>query len=1063
MTQTQLAISATAFADEKAVMQALLGACPRYEALRAGIYAEAEKLVSKIRREGSGHGVEAFLSEYGLDTQEGVAIMCLAEALLRIPDEHTADELIRDKFEGKNWDGHLGGSDSLFVNASSFGLMLTGRLVELGSLQQEKPSGVVKRLVGRLTEPVVREALKQAVKYIGTQFVMGTDIEEAMQRARSAEKKGYRLSYDILGEGARTMQQAEDYIAAYRHAIAVIGKAASGERKASISIKLSALHPRYQLTQADRVMGELLPNLKALVLQAKQAGVMVSIDAEESYRLDLHMMLFKALREDPDFNGYDGLGFVLQAYGKRAYAVVDWLLQLSKQTGHKIPVRLVKGAYWDTEIKLAQLSGLPGYPVFTRKAHTDVSYLACAEKMLANAGHFFPQFATHNALTLAAVRALAKDAGVAVGDYEFQRLHGMGEKLYDQIIGEAPCRIYAPVGRHEQLLAYLIRRLLENGANSSFVNQLMDESLSIETLLEDPLEKTRAREGEPHPSIPLPEAIYGSRRNSRGVDFGNSYQLSVVSRQKEFSVQSSEFSKSSQHKVTSPIDGSVIGSISFMTAEEAGAAAERARAAYPGWNKTPVAERTAILRRIGDLLEQQAESLHALTVREAGKTWPDAVAEIREAVDFCRYYAEQAETLMQPQVLTGPTGESNTLHLHGRGVFLCISPWNFPLAIFTGQVVAALVTGNCVLAKPAEQTPLIAQAAVALMHQAGVPKEVLQLIPGKGSVVGEALVKHPAVAGVCFTGSVPTAQRINRAIAARDGAIIPLIAETGGQNAMVVDSTALLEQACDDIILSAFGSAGQRCSALRVLFVQEDVAEELLALVKGAMTELRVGDPSDPATDVGPVIDAAARDKLLAHVEEMKRVGKLVAVAKRSKPSPQPSPRGRGSSFGATPLPEGEGNGASAAPSAAVSQVGEGDALLLNNGTYVLPHAFEIPSIDVLKEEHFGPILHVVRFKAEELEGLAEKIAATGYGLTFGLHSRIEDHWGWAAEQLPVGNIYINRSMIGATVGVQPFGGEGLSGTGPKAGGPYYLQRFVLEKTVTINTAAIGGNLELLK
>ena len=1006
-----MAISAAAFEDEPTVLKRLSERLSSYEKLLPRIAQEAEKVVLRLRKEGVGHGVEAFLQEYGLNTKEGIAIMSLAEALLRIPDTHTADDLIRDKFDGREWDKHLGRSESLLVNASSWGLLLTGKMLEFSTPAGQQAGVMLRKLVGKLGEPSVREALRQAVRYIGTQFVMGTDIHEAMARAQSAHKRGYMMSYDILGEGARTASQAEAYYQEYSEALEAIA-AAKNPVLPSLSIKLSALHPKYYTVKYDRLEAELLPKLKTLCLRAKETGVIISIDAEESYRLDIHMKLFESLLLDETLKGSNVVGFVLQTYQKRAHRVVEWLADLAKETGSRIPVRLVKGAYWDTEIKLAQQGGLEGYPVFTRKGNTDLSYLACAEAMLANKQAFYPQFATHNAHTLIAVREMAADSGWKQGEYEFQRLHGMGKKLYDQLIGDIPCRVYAPVGRHKDLLAYLIRRLLENGANSSFVNQLMDETFPIEVLLADPLAKIRERGFGVHPDIPLPSEIYGDRENPQGYDIGNAAHLAQL----KSSIQPPTFEEKGDKAVTNPTTGAEISKINFASEQQVNEAIASAKQAQVSWNEQPVNERAAILNKAADLLLQNEAELLSLCTYEAGKTILDAIAELREAVDFCRYYAIQAQGDMVPKILPGPTGESNELYLHGRGVFVCISPWNFPLAIFMGQVAAALVTGNAVVAKPAEQTPLVALRAVELLHEGGVPKQVLQLLVGKGSIIGQAMVEHPDIAGVCFTGSVPVARQVNQTIAARDGAIIPLIAETGGQNCMIVDSTALLEQAVDDILLSAFGSAGQRCSALRVLLVQEEIAEECLAMIQEAMDELKLGDPTNFATDVGPVIDVRAQESLMAHIAEMEKQGRIVKKLEASK----------------------------------------------LKGSFVPPHLIQLDSIDQLSSEHFGPILHVVNFKAEEFEQLPERINATGFGLTFGLHSRIEDHWELVQQKVHAGNLYINRNMTGAVVGVQPFGGEGFSGTGPKAGGPHYLHRFMSERTVTINTAAIGGNLELL-
>ncbi|MDG1287293.1 MAG: bifunctional proline dehydrogenase/L-glutamate gamma-semialdehyde dehydrogenase PutA [Rickettsiales bacterium] len=1013
LTPEHRAISQAAFADESDILRKLSDSLPRYEKLVPRVIQGAEKIVEKLRKEGAGHGVEAFLQEYGLNTKEGIAIMSLAEALLRIPDSHTADDLIRDKFDGREWDKHLGQSESILVNASSWGLLLTGKVLEFGSPEGQKSSLMLRKLVGRLGESTVRESLRQAVRFIGTQFVMGTTIKEAMARAKSAHKRGYMMSYDILGEGARTAKQAQSYYEAYTGALTAIASAKGGGAiQPSLSIKLSALHPKYYTVKYERLEAELLPKLKVLCAQAKKSGVMISLDAEEAARLDIHMKLFEALVMDEEFKGSNCIGFVLQAYQKRALMVVEWLQNLAKRSGSRIPVRLVKGAYWDTEIKLSQQGGLENYPVFTRKANTDLSYLACAEAMLNDKQAFYPQFATHNAHTLVAVREMASDAGWKTGEFEFQRLHGMGEKLYDQLIGDIPCRVYAPVGRHKDLLAYLIRRLLENGANSSFVNQLMDDTFPLEVLLGDPLEKIRNRQFGSHPDIVLPKDIYADRQNPKGYDLGNVAHLEYL---KE-AIQPPQPKDLGDKPATNPTTGAELAKLSYTDAKGVAKAIESANKAQVDWNKTPVNERAMVLDKAAELMLENEAELLSLCVYEAGKTQLDAISELREAVDFCRYYANQSRSQMVPQLLPGPTGESNELHFFGRGTFVCISPWNFPLAIFTGQVAAALVAGNAVVAKPAEQTPLIALRAVELMHEAGIPKDVLQLQIGKGSVIGQAMIEHPDIAGVCFTGSVPVAQGINQTLAARTGAIIPLIAETGGQNCMIVDSTALLEQAVDDIILSAFGSAGQRCSALRVLMVQDSIADELQGMLEQAMDELKIGNPLNPATDVGPVIDVRAREGLLAHCAEMEKQGRVIKKL------------------------EAPGLG----------------------GSFVPPHLIKLDSIDQLEKEHFGPILHVIRFKGKDFEKLSERINATGFGLTFGLHSRIEDHWEHVQNTIHAGNLYINRNMTGAVVGVQPFGGEGLSGTGPKAGGPHYLHRFMTERTITINTAAIGGNLDLL-
>jgi RHH-type proline utilization regulon transcriptional repressor/proline dehydrogenase/delta 1-pyrroline-5-carboxylate dehydrogenase len=1005
-------ISAAAFADEPTVLRDLCDRLPRYEKLIPRIYDQASKVVERLRAEGVGHGVEAFLQEYGLNTREGIAIMSLAEALLRIPDDHTADDLIRDKFDGREWDRHVGKSESLLVNASSWGLLLTGKMLEYSTPIEQQAGAMMRKLIGRLGEPTVREAMKQAVRYIGTQFVMGRDIKEAMSRARSAQKKGYMMSYDILGEGARTASQAEKYFEAYSDALQKIANA-KDPKQPSLSIKLSALHPKYYTVKYERLEKELLPKLKELCLAGRDNGVIVSIDAEEAHRLDIHMKLFEALITDEAFKSKNCIGFVLQAYQKRAYLLIDWLKELAERTENRIPVRLVKGAYWDTEIKMAQQLGLEGYPVYTRKGNTDLSYLVCAEAMLNHKEAFYPQFATHNAHTLISIREMAADAGWKLGDYEFQRLHGMGEKLYDQLIGDIPCRVYAPVGKHKDLLAYLIRRLLENGANSSFVNQLMDDTFPLEVLLADPLQKIRDRGFGAHPDIALPKDIYSDRENPLGYDIGNGAHLHQLRKE----IQLPKVQGKGSYPSVNPATGEKLGAFEPATDKQVDAAVKKAAKAQPAWDKLAVNERAMILDRAAELLLENESELLSLCVFEAGKTYNDAIAELREAVDFCHYYANQARATLVPHILPGPTGESNELFLQGRGVYACVSPWNFPLAIFIGQIVAALVTGNAVVAKPAEQTPLIAMRTTELLIEAGVPKEVLQLLIGEGPSVGQAMMQHPLVSGICFTGSVPVAKQINRVLAERDGPIIPLIAETGGQNCMIIDSTALLEQAVDDMIISAYGSAGQRCSALRIALVQEEIAEELIEMLIEAMDELKIGHPNDPATDVGPVIDERSQKRLLTHAAQMEKQGKLLhklEVPKNLK------------------------------------------------GTFVAPHLIKLEGFEELKEEFFGPILHLMTFKNNAFETLPDRINATGFGLTFGLQSRIEDHWEYVQEHIHAGNLYINRNMTGAVVGVQPFGGEGLSGTGPKAGGPHYLHRFVTERTLTINTAAIGGNLDLL-
>ncbi|MFC5769954.1 trifunctional transcriptional regulator/proline dehydrogenase/L-glutamate gamma-semialdehyde dehydrogenase [Thauera sinica] len=945
-------------------------------------------------------GVDALMKEFSLSSQEGVALMCLAESLLRVPDRATADRLIRDKLADGDWRSHIGNSPSLFVNAATWGLLITGRLVSTSSA--EGLASALTRLVARGGEPLIRKGMDLAMRMLGEQFVTGRTIDEALERGRAHEQRGYRYSFDMLGEAAMTAADAERYFRDYETAIHAIGRASAGRGVVDgngISVKLSALHPRYTWAQRERVSAELLPRLKTLCMQARDYDIGLNIDAEEADRLDVSLDLLETLALDPDLDGWTGLGFVVQAYQKRAPFVLDFIVDLARRGRRRMMIRLVKGAYWDAEIKRAQLDGLAGYPVYTRKAHTDVSYLACAQKLLAARDLIYPQFATHNAHTLAAVFQLAGDDWRA-GDYEFQCLHGMGEPLYDQIVGKPGThrlvRIYAPVGNHGTLLAYLVRRLLENGANTSFVNRIVDENVPIEELIADPVEQAAPLAGAPHPKIPLPAGILGAqRRNSAGHDLASEAVRArfaaalAASRATAFTAAPTPARTAPAGQavpVTNPADrGEIVGAVVEAGADALEAACTAAAAAAPGWAARPAAQRTACLERAADLFERDADTLFALAVREAGKSWANAVAELREAVDFLRYYAAQAR------------GFDAASH-PALGPVLCISPWNFPLAIFTGQAAAALAAGNPVLAKPAEQTPLIAARAVALLHEAGIPPDVLQLLPGRGETVGAALVADRRVRGVMFTGSTEVAGLINRTLAQRGGNV-PLIAETGGQNAMIVDSTALPEQVVADVLASAFDSAGQRCSALRVLCLQQDVAERTLEMLRGALAELRVGDPADVRTDVGPVIDADARAGLEAHVAAMQAAGARVTRL------PVPADCGR--------------------------------------GTFVAPAIVEIGSMAELGREQFGPILHVLRFRADGLSALIDAINAGGYGLTMGVHTRIDETVEGVRAHARVGNLYVNRNIIGAVVGVQPFGGEGLSGTGPKAGGPLYLHRLV--------------------
>ena len=1018
--------------DETAAVEALLRAAQLDAPVRARIEGTARRLVETARGAGGkGLGLDAFLGEYALSSEEGVVLMCLAEALLRIPDDATRDRLIRDKLSVADWERHLGHSGSILVNASTLGLLLTGRVVRLDR-EARDPAAMLGRLIARAGEPVIRAAVVQAMRIMGQQFVMGRTIGEALARAGKGTGRLYRHSFDMLGEAALTARDAERYFESYAAAIVAIGTAANGGEPASapgISVKLSALHPRYVFARRDRVLRELVPLLGELAALARDAGVGMTIDAEEADRLDLSLDVFDAVFREPGFGDWDGFGLAVQAYQRRAPAVLDWLASLATELRRRIPVRLVKGAYWDSEIKRAQEQGLDSYPVFTRKATTDVSYIACVRRLFADHDAFRPQFATHNAHSIATVLALAS----AGADFEFQRLHGMGETLYDPLVAQdaetrVACRVYAPVGSHEDLLPYLVRRLLENGANTSFVNRLADRDAPVEALIADPVAATAALDVKPHPRIPLPRAILSGRKAAAGLDLSDPLALAPLAASMDEAARagwqaapivSGKTVARPSRDATDPADRRrIIGRIADAAPADIDTALATATAVAGDWDRLGGAARADILERAADLFESETASLMALAVREGGKTIPDALAEVREAVDYCRYYAGLARTqFAAPLPLPGPTGERNELSLHGRGVFACISPWNFPIAIFTGQIAAALAAGNAVIAKPAEQTPLCAAAAVRLLHRAGVPGEVLHLLPGDGAV-GAALVDDARIAGVAFTGSTETAQAINRSLAARSGPIAPLIAETGGQNAMIVDSSALPEQVVRDVIASSFLSAGQRCSALRVLFLQDETAPRIIDMLTGAMAELAIGDPGLLATDIGPVIDNDAHDTLSRHAERMLREGRLLHRCELP--------------------PDTE------------------------HGTFFPPTAFEIDRLSLLDREVFGPILHVIRWRAGRLDDVIDAINATGYGLTAGVHSRIDDTARHVQARLRAGNMYINRTMVGAVVGVQPFGGEGLSGTGPKAGGPHYLQRFAVERTLSVNTAAVGGNATLL-
>jgi RHH-type transcriptional regulator, proline utilization regulon repressor / proline dehydrogenase / delta 1-pyrroline-5-carboxylate dehydrogenase len=1036
ISQSRAAIAALYHADEADCVKRMLprAELPRDAELRAA--ARARTLVETVRQnEREAGGLDAFLNEFGLDTDEGVVLMCLAEAFLRIPDEETANLLIRDKIGGAAWEDHLGGSESLLVNASTWALMLGGRVMRLHEASGSRPWQTVQKAVARAGEPVIRQAVTQAMRIMSRQFVMGRDIEEALARARDGAAAGVRHSFDMLGEAALTAQDAERYFDAYHSAIEAIG-ASGGDSKdifaaPSISVKLSALHPRFEYAKGARLEQELAPRLMALAETARQYGVGLSIDAEEAERLEPTLDMFAAVYDSPAAAGWEGLGLVVQAYLKHAPAVIDWLAELARAGGRRIPVRLVKGAYWDSEIKRAQEQGLDGYPVYTRKAATDISYIACARRLLNLGELFYPQFATHNARTLATVAELS---GAEVVAFEFQRLHGMGKALY-AALGEthdqsAPRRVYAPVGSHKDLLPYLVRRLLENGANTSFVNRLADDAAPIDDVIRSPAGIIGDAPYQPHPGIPLPARLFAvERENSAGVDLSDKASLAPLLAGIEDALGAAwtarpivggvEFDGTPM-PVLDPSDqrrhvGTVIEASESATQQALAAA----RAAFPNWSSASADTRASALEKYADLIEARRAEAMALCIREAGKTIADAVAEVREAVDFARYYAARARAdFSEPIQLPGPTGEDNHISLAARGVFACISPWNFPLAIFSGQVLAALAAGNAVIAKPAEQTPLIAAFAVRLMHQAGIPEDVLHLLPGAGASVGAALTGHEDIAGVAFTGSEQTARRIAAALAAKPGPLAPLIAETGGQNVMIVDSSALLQQAVGDAVTSAFSSAGQRCSCLRVVFVQEEIAAAFITMLGGAMQELELGDPKLLATDVGPLIDGAALGVMQAHAARMEREATLHSVS---------------------PLPESS-----------------------EFGFHFAPRAFEIGSLSMLQGEVFGPILHIVRYSSGQLDAVVDAINKTGYGLTLGIQSRIDSTTRRIIARARVGNAYVNRNMIGAVVGVQPFGGEGLSGTGPKAGGPRYLHRFATERTVTINTAASGGNLQLL-
>lgn len=1010
-------ISPLYMVDETQWLEQLLPLATPSESEKQQITDKTTSLIEAIRADKTSiQMIDALLLEYSLDTQEGILLMCLAEALMRIPDSATADALIRDKLSVADWKSHLKNSDSVFVNASTWGLMLTGKVVGLSSNEQSAGQAV-NRLVNKLSEPVIRKAMHQAMKVMGHQFVLGRSIAEAQKNGKSMRDKGFTYSYDMLGEAALTTADANKYFKDYLMAIEAVGRDTYVSSKSSpapsVSIKLSALHPRYEVANEDRVLTELCDTLEQLLRRAVELDVAITIDAEEADRLELSLKLFEKLYRTDLVKGWGKFGLVIQAYSKRALPVLVWLNRLAKEQGDLIPLRLVKGAYWDSEIKWSQQAGFTDYPVYTRKEATDVAYLACARYLLSPSvrGNIFPQFASHNAHTVSAIAVMTEHK-----DFEFQRLHGMGDSLYNHAMEayQQSVRIYAPVGSHKDLLPYLVRRLLENGANSSFVHRLVDARCPVEELTQHPVDMLLAFDTLHNTKIPLPPAVFPERKNSYGVN------IDIESEAHQFEEQVKAFLnnqwtagpvingeslaesmiKADQNveQVTAPYDRRInVGQVAFANLDHVSAAITGADAAFADWNATSVETKAAALDKLADLMEDNLAELVAICHQEAGKTIHDSVDEVREAVDFCRYYAKQADNL-QGFELKGFDGQTRIASRQGRGVFVCISPWNFPLAIFLGQITAALVAGNTVVAKPAEQTSLIAARAVELMNEAGFPAGTIQLLPGRGAEIGSALTSHDAIAGVAFTGSTPTAQRINVSLASRNAKPVPFIAETGGQNAMIVDSTALPEQVVRDVIRSAFASAGQRCSALRVLYIQEDIADRVVALIHGAMDELSVGIPHLHKTDVGPVIDQNAKQKLLAHLENMTNTQKKVAQL----------------SLGTD----------------------------CEHGDFVPPSAFEIDDISCLKEEQFGPVLHIVRFKASELTQVVDQINQTGFGLTMGIHSRNETTYRWIEKHVRVGNCYINRDQVGAVVGVQPFGGQGLSGTGPKAGGPHYLYRF---------------------
>lgn len=1015
--------------DESVCVNRLLEAIAFTPSLEASVSRLTEELVTVVRKQESEKGgIEGFMMQYDLSTEEGILLMRLAEALLRVPDKTTENLLIRDKLTSAEWNKYVGASESAFVNFVTWGLALSKKILKKED-EEEQFTAVWRNLIRRSGEPVIRKAVHEVMKLMREHFVLGRTIEEAIKRSQSAIKEGFRYSYDMLGEVARTQEDADRYYNSYHDAISALGKSHSAEsiyESPGISVKLSALYPRYDFKKRELAVPFLVERVRELAIHAKAQKVSMTIDAEEADRLDISLDIFESFFTDKVFEGWQGLGLAIQAYQKRAFYLIDWLADLARQKKRRIPIRLVKGAYWDTEIKLTQMEGLSGYPVFTRKVNTDISYIACAQKMLSAKDAIYPQFATHNAYSIAAILNLM-DYHYKNCEFEFQQLQGMGKVLHHYIVTKLklPCRIYAPIGDHRDLLPYLVRRLLENGANSSFVNRIANKNVPISQLIESPVKKIKSFEIIPNPKIPLPKNIFKTRINSSGIDLSNFSELISLNKEIQHALEkewsASPFLRSIKNgkPVFDPTDNRrQIGVIEWANKGDVEKAIQAGYLAFPSWNRKGIFARADILRKMADLLEKHKAELLAVVVREGGRTLQNAISEVREATDFCRYYAEQAQQHLGDEVLTSYTGENNVLRMNGRGIILCISPWNFPVAIFTGQIAAVLVTGNPVIAKPSGQTPLTAAMVTRLFHEAGVPKAVLQLIPGSGKTVGQVLIENSKISGVVFTGSDVTARHIHKTLASRPGPIVPFVAETSGINAMIADSTALPEQLVNDVIVSAFDSAGQRCSALRILYIQDDIADSIIRMLKGAMTEIKVGDPMLLSTDVGPVINEKSKKALQKHQALMQKEAVLIYKVDLSHE--------------------------------------------MNYGTFIAPQAYELPNLGLITEEIFGPILHVIRYKREDLDKVIEEINNLGYGLTFGIQSRIDATVDYIQRRIHAGNIYVNRNMVGAVVGVQPFGGSWSSGTGPKAGGPHYLPRFCIESTLTVNTTAAGGNASLM-